>query len=64
VPFADVITPMPGASAKEVEKLVSMPLEKMIRNIDGVEYVYSMSMPNVSIVTVRYYVGQKPEDSS
>jgi multidrug efflux pump subunit AcrB len=63
VPFADVIIPMPGASAKEVEKRVSMPLEKLIWEIGGVEYVYSMSRPNVSIVTVRFLVGQNQEVS-
>ena len=43
VPLADVYVHMPGASAKEVEKLVATPLEKLLSQIDGVEYVYSMS---------------------
>ncbi len=63
VPFADVIVPMPGASAKEVEKRISMPLEKLIWEIGGVEYVYSMSRLGMSIVTVRFLVGQNQEDS-
>lgn len=63
VPFADVIVPMPGASAKEVEKRISMPLEKLVWEIGGVEYVYSMSRPGMSIVTVRFLVGQNQEDS-
>ncbi|MFA6449939.1 MAG: efflux RND transporter permease subunit [bacterium] len=63
VPFADVIVPMPGTSAKEVEKRISMPLEKLIWEIGGVEYVYSMSRPNMSIVTVRFLVGQNQEAS-
>ena len=45
VPLADVYVQMPGASAEEVEKLVSTPLEKLLYQIDGVEYVYSMSQP-------------------
>ena len=43
VPMADVFVQFPGHSAEEVEQLVATPLEKMLFQIDGVEYVYSMS---------------------
>ena len=45
VPMADVLIQMPGASAAEVENLVTITLEKKLWEIDGVEYVYSMSRP-------------------
>jgi multidrug efflux pump subunit AcrB len=41
VPMADVLVTVPGASAEEVEKLVTTPLEKLLWQIDGVEHVYS-----------------------
>jgi multidrug efflux pump subunit AcrB len=63
VPLADVIISAPGLSAMEVEKHISTRLEKMLYQIDGVEYVYSMSQPGRSIVTVRFYVGENREDS-
>jgi multidrug efflux pump subunit AcrB len=63
VPFADVLVQMPGASAGEVEKLVATPLELKLWEIDGVEYVYSMSRPGSAVVTVRFYVGQDRERS-
>src|SRR5574337_554151 len=46
VPFADVFVNFPGASAEETEKLVATPLETKLWEIDGVEYVYSMSHPD------------------
>jgi len=46
-----------------VEQLVSTPLEKILYQIDGVEYVYSMSRENQAIITVRYYVGEDRERS-
>ena len=58
VPMADVMVQVPGASAEEVERQVSTRLEKIMYQIDGVEYVYSMSKPGLSIVTVRFYVGE------
>lgn len=63
VPIADVLVSMPGASAKEVERQVATRLEKLLYQIDGVEYVYSMSLPSLAIVTVRFYVGEDRERS-
>lgn len=63
VPLADVYVSFPGHSATEVEQLVATPLEKLLYQIDGVEYVYSMSRENQAIVTVRFYVGQDRERS-
>jgi multidrug efflux pump subunit AcrB len=63
VPLADVYVNFPGRSAQEVEQLVATPLERILYQIDGVEYVYSMSRENQAIITVRFYVGQDRERS-
>ena len=63
VPFADVFVQIPGASAEEVENLVATPLENRLWEIDGVEYVYSMSRPGEAVVTVRFFVGEDRERS-
>ena len=63
VPMADVFVTAPGLSTEEVEQQVTSRLEKLVYQIDGVEYVYSMSSPGRSVVTVRFYVGEDREDS-
>ncbi len=63
VPLADVLVMYPGGSAEEVEKMVASRLERMLYQIDGVEYVYSMSRPGMAVVTVRFFVGQNREES-
>ncbi|MFN7730843.1 MAG: efflux RND transporter permease subunit [Pirellula sp.] len=63
VPLADIFVQFPGHSASEVEQLVATPLERMLYQIDGVEYVYSMSRNDTAIITVRFYVGQDRERS-
>ncbi|MBE0597782.1 MAG: efflux RND transporter permease subunit [Desulfuromonadales bacterium] len=63
VPLADVLVQMPGASAAEVEKLVATRLEKLLWQVDGVEYVYSMSQADQAVVTVRFFVGEDRIDS-
>lgn len=61
VPMIDVLVAMPGASAKEVEERVTAPMEKLLWEIDGVEYVYSISRPGESLVIVRFEVGHDNE---
>ncbi|MCG6911584.1 MAG: efflux RND transporter permease subunit [Deltaproteobacteria bacterium] len=63
VPLADVMVMYPGGSAEEVEKMVSSRLERLLYQIDGVEYVYSISRPEMAVVTVRFHVGQDRENS-
>src|SRR5262245_19747161 len=63
VPLADVFVRMPGATVEEVEQQVASRLERLLYQIDGVEYVYSMSRPGEAVVTVRFYVGENREAS-
>ncbi|TXT32237.1 MAG: acriflavin resistance protein, partial [Planctomycetota bacterium] len=63
VPMADIYANFPGHSAAEVEQLVATPLERVLYQIDGVEYVYSQSRENQAIITVRFFVGQDRERS-
>ncbi len=63
VPMIDVMVSMPGASAKEVEQRTSIPMEKLLYELPGVEYIYSTSMPGQSLLVVRFYVGQNLEDA-
>jgi len=63
VPVMDVLIEYPGASSEEVEKLAVTPLEVLLKQIEGVEYVYSVSRPGAAVVTVRYFVGQNYENS-
>lgn len=63
VPMLDVMVAMPGASPQEVERRVSMPLEKLLRQIPNVEYVYSISRPGSSLIIVRFEVGSNQENA-
>ncbi|MCI0445085.1 efflux RND transporter permease subunit, partial [bacterium] len=63
VPVIDVFVQMPGATAKEVEERVTRPMEKLIWEIPGVEYIYSTSSPGMAMAVVRFYVGQDEERS-
>jgi multidrug efflux pump subunit AcrB len=57
VTMANVFVPFPGASARDVEQLVSTPLEQKLAEIEGVKHVYSISRPGMAVLTVEYTVG-------
>ncbi|MEN6456714.1 MAG: efflux RND transporter permease subunit [Prolixibacteraceae bacterium] len=63
VPLADIFFRYPGASPREIETRVMQPLEKVISNVPGVEYVYSTSMPGQAMMIVQFYVGEDIERS-
>ncbi len=63
VTFANVFIPFPGATAREVERLVSSPAEQMLSEIEGVEHVYSVSRPGMAVLTVQFLVGQPRTDA-
>jgi multidrug efflux pump subunit AcrB len=63
VPMIDIFVGMPGASAREVEERVTKPMEKLLWEIPGVEYIYSTSSPGGSLAIVRFKVGQDEEKS-
>ncbi len=58
VTFANVFIAYPGASAREVESLVSVPAEQVLSEIEGIRHVYSVSRPGMSVLTVEYKVGE------
>lgn len=63
VPTADIFIRYPGASPKEVEARVSQPIEKIVSNVPGVEYVYSTSMKGQAMIIAQFYVGEDVERS-
>jgi multidrug efflux pump subunit AcrB len=63
VPAAEVYLPYPGASASVVEKTLTNPIEAKLRELSGVEHIYSASQDSGAKVTVQFIVGQNWEDS-
>ena len=58
VTFANIFIAFPGASAKEVEELVSTPAEQILSEIEGLKHVYSVSKPGLAVLTVEFKVGE------
>ncbi|MGB5276208.1 MAG: efflux RND transporter permease subunit [Gammaproteobacteria bacterium] len=63
VTFANVFIAFPGASPAEVESLIAGPAEQVLAEIEGVEHVYSTSMPGMAVLTVQFIVGENRTDA-
>ena len=63
VPMIDVMVAMPGADAPDVENRVTRPMEKLLWEIPGVEYIYSTASPGANLTIVRFKVGEDLEAS-
>ncbi|MFC2173938.1 efflux RND transporter permease subunit [Acidobacteriota bacterium] len=61
VPMVDIVVAVPGAEVGEIEERVASPVEKLMWEIPGVEYVYSTSAPGMAMIIVRFYVGEDSE---
>ena len=57
VPMVDVHLRADGLRAEDAVKLVTEPLETIIKSIDGVEHVYSQTRDDSAMVTARFMVG-------
>lgn len=58
VTFANVFVPFPGASAVQVENLVTAPMEQVLGEIAGVEHITSVSRPGMAVLGVQFKVGE------
>jgi multidrug efflux pump subunit AcrB len=57
VPMVDIHVRADGLKADDAVKLITEPLETIIKGIDGVEHVYSQTADDRVMVTARFIVG-------
>ncbi|MFH1753678.1 MAG: efflux RND transporter permease subunit [Candidatus Omnitrophota bacterium] len=60
--MAQVTTVFPGASAEEVEKLVTTPLEKELKEVDDIDEIRSSSIESISTIILEMEPNVKNKD--
>ncbi len=63
VPMVDIHVQAPGLKAEDAVKLVTEPLEVLVKGINGVEHVYSQTQDDNVLVMARFQVGTRSEDA-
>lgn len=64
VPMVDIQVMAPGYGAADATQLVGVPLETIVKSVDGVEHVYTQAEDDGVMVTARFLVGSDPEDAA
>ena len=62
VPTISVATIYPGATPEDIENLVTKPLEKQMKSLNGVKKVTSTSMSDFSLIVVEFNTDLLPKD--
>jgi len=55
IPTIFVQTVYPGTSPKDIETLITRPIEKQLKGVNGIKKITSQSMPDVSVVIVEFH---------
>jgi multidrug efflux pump subunit AcrB len=63
VPLVDIHVQAQGLRAEDAVKLVTEPLEVIVKGINGVEHVYSQTRDDAAMVTARFLVGTNADDA-
>jgi multidrug efflux pump subunit AcrB len=63
VPMVDIFVTADGLKAEDAVKLVTEPLETIVKAINGVEHVYSNTVDDRVVVTARFLVGTSPDNA-
>jgi multidrug efflux pump subunit AcrB len=64
VPMVDIQVMAPGLAAADAVELVGIPLETIVKSVDGVEHVYTQAQDDGVMVTARFIVGSNPETAA
>ncbi len=57
IPIVLISTVLPGANPSDMESLISVPIEDVVRGLDGIKTVTSTSRESVSIVQIEFKSG-------
>ena len=63
IPVAVVVTAYPGASARDVEELVTKPIEERLTNLEGLDNLTSSSRLGISSVVVEFSANEDLKDA-
>ncbi|MDZ4311291.1 MAG: efflux RND transporter permease subunit [Cypionkella sp.] len=63
VPMVDIHVQAQGLLAEDAVKLVTEPLEVIVKGINGVEHVYSSTSDDAAMVTARFVVGTNADEA-
>ena len=59
-----VIVPYPGVKASEIQKVIIEPLQRRLREVEGVENIFGIAQDNFAILNVQFYLGEERDEAN
>lgn len=63
IPTIFIQTVYAGTSPEDIETLISRPIEKQMKSVNGIKNVTSQSMPDVSVIIVEFQTDVNPTEA-
>ena len=63
IPFVVVSAVLPGAGPNDVESLVTIPLEREIKRVKGIDTYSSASQDNIALISIQFNVEIDPKEA-
>lgn len=61
IPTVSIATIYPGASPQDIENLITKPIEKQLKSINGIKKISSNSVSDFSLVIAEFNTDQDPK---
>ena len=59
-----VIVPYPGVKAAEINRVIVEPLQRRLREVEGVENIYGIAQDDVAILNIQFYLGEERDKAN
>lgn len=59
-----VIVPYPGVKASEIQKVIVEPMQRRLREVEGVENIYGIAQDDFAIISVQFFLGQDADKAN
>ncbi len=59
-----VIIPYPGVKASEIQKVIVEPLQRRLREVEGVENIFGVAQDDFAILNVQFYLGEERDKAN
>ncbi len=59
-----VIVPYPGVKASEIQKVIIEPLQRRLREVEGVENIYGIAQDDVAILNIQFFLGEERDEAN
>ena len=59
-----IIVPYPGVKASEIQKVIIEPMQRRLREVEGVENIFGIAQDDFAILNVQFYLGEERDQAN